>query len=261
MGRGKPPLVIGHRGNSGVAPANTIESICQAIALGVDMIELDVMLTRDGVPILIHNDTLDETTNGKGPVSAMDYDQIRKLDAGSWKDAKYAGEKIPTLMEALDFAKGKVCLSLDLKDQSAIPKMVKDIQNTDMVDDVVICGCCEPEAKAIWELNANLTVVLNADSRLDQLAKKEDKTEFINEYISRACKERFSALNVSYKFVSDELIYRAHLRALPVWTWTVDKEEDMKRLAEMGVDAIYSNYPEKAIGILRLKIQANRNPK
>jgi len=251
MGKGKPPLIIGHRGNSGVSPANTMVSISQAIALGVDMIELDVQLTKDGVPILIHNDTLDETTDGKGPVSAMDYDQIRKLDAGSWKDRKYAGERIPTLMEALDFAKGKVYLSLDLKNRSAIPKMVKAIQDSNMVDSVVICGCHEPQAKAIWELNENISVVLNTDSKLNELAKKDDKTEFIGEYIRRACKERFSALNVNYKFVSDELIYHAHLRALPVWTWTVDKEEDMKRLIEMGVDAIYTNYPERLIKVQR----------
>jgi glycerophosphoryl diester phosphodiesterase len=247
MSKGKPPLIIGHRGNSGVAPANTMESIRQAVDLGVDMIELDVMQTRDGVLILIHNDTLDETTNGKGPVSAMDYASIRKLDAGSWKDKRYAGEKIPTLMEALDFAKGKVYLSLDLKNEAVIPDMLNAIKNADMVDDVVICGCCEPQAKAIWDINKNITVVLNTDSKLDELGKRENKTDFIREYIHRACKERFSALNVSYRFVTEELIYRAHLRGLPVWTWTVDNISDMERFINMGADAIYSNFPERLL--------------
>jgi len=249
MNKGKPPLVIGHRGNSGVAPANTMESIRQAVALGVDLIELDVRQTRDSVLILIHNDTLNETTNGKGPISAMDYAQIKELDAGSWKDKKYEGEKIPTLMEALDFAKGKVCLSLDLKDEAVIPKMLKAIEDAGMVDGVVICGCCEPQARAIWDINKYLTVVLSTDSQLNQLVKR-DNTNFIREYIHRACRERFAALNVSFKFVTDELVYRAHLRGLPVWTWTVDNENDMERLIDMGVDAIYSNFPEKLLKII-----------
>lgn len=245
----KSPLIIGHRGNSMYAPANTIESIKQAIEIGVDLIELDVRQTKDGVLILIHNDTLDETTNGNGLVSDMDFDQIRKLDAGSWKDKKYAGEKIPTLIEALDFSKGKVCLSLDLKDESIIPKMLKEIRDANMIDSVVICGCCEPQAKAIWDIDKDITVLLNTDSELDELGRREDKSEFINRYIYRACRERFGALNVSYRFVTDELIYKAHLRALPVWTWTVDKVEDMQNLIDMGVDAIYSNIPEKLVQI------------
>ena len=249
MSKGKPPLIIGHRGNSGVAPANTMESIRQAVALGVDMIELDVKQTRDCVLILIHNDTLDETTNGKGFVSDMDYASIRELDAGSWKDKRYAGERIPTLMEALDFARGKVYLSLDLKDEAVIPAMLNAIKNADMVDDVVICGCCEPQAKSIWDINKNITVVLNTDSKLDELAKRENKTDFIREYIHRACRERFSALNVSYRFVTEELIYRAHLRGLPVWTWTVDNISDMERLINMGADAIYSNFPERLLQV------------
>ncbi|MGB9594666.1 MAG: glycerophosphodiester phosphodiesterase [Candidatus Poribacteria bacterium] len=252
MSKGKKPLVIGHRGNSGNAPANTIEAIRQAIDIGVDMIEIDVRLTKDRVPILIHNDTVDETTDGKGLVSEMSFDQIRKLDAGSWKDKKYKGEKIPTLMEVLDYTKGKVYLSIDLKEESAIPEIVKAIHDADMVDGVVICGCAEPQAKAIWQLNENLSVLLNTDSELDRLAKMDDKTEFIKEYIRRACKERFSVLNVSYKFVTDELIYKAHLRGLSVWTWTVDKEEDIKQLIEMGVDGIYSNYPERVIKVLTM---------
>jgi glycerophosphoryl diester phosphodiesterase len=247
MSKGKPPLIIGHRGNSGVAPANTMESIRQAVALGVDMIELDVRQTRDRVLILIHNDTLDETTNGKGLVSDMDYANIKELDAGSWKNKIYAGERIPTLMEALDFARGKVCLSLDLKDEAVIPAMLNAIKDADMVDGVVVCGCCEPQAKAIWDLNKNITVVLNTDSKLDELAKCENKTDFIREYIHRACRERFSALNVSYRFVTEELIYQAHLRGLPVWTWTVDNISDMERLINMGVDAIYSNFPERLL--------------
>jgi len=245
------PIVIAHRGNSGVAPANTMEAIRQAVELGADMIELDVRESRDGIPVLIHNDTVDETTDGKGAVSSLDLAQLKKLDAGSWKDKRYAGERISTLMEALEFAaKGRVSLALDLKDEAIIPAMIKAVQEADMVDNVVVCGCYEPQAQKMWEIDDSLTVLLDADTRLEKLAKYEDKSEFIREYIHRACKARLAALNVSFKYVTPELIRRAHLRALPVWTWTVDEKEDMQRLLQMGVDAIYTNWPERLLKIL-----------
>lgn len=248
------PVVIAHRGNSGAAPANTMEAIRQAVELGVDMIELDVRGSKDGVPVLLHNDSVDETTDGKGPVSSLDLVQLKKLDAGSWKDKRYAGERIPTLTEALEFASGKVNLSLDLKDESIIPDMIKTIQDADMVGDVVICGCCEPQAQKVWDIDANFTVLFNTDSRLDDLAKREDKSEFIREYIRRACRGKLAALNVSFKYVTQELVRRAHLRALPVWTWTVDDKKDMESLLQMGVDAIYTNWPERLLEVTGRKV-------
>jgi len=275
------PIVIDHRGNSGHAPANTMESIRQAVELGVDMIELDVRICRDGVPVLIHNDTVDETTNGSGAVSSLDLAQLKELDAGSWKDERYAGERIPTLMEALEFAKGKVNLSLDLKDEAAIPAMIKAVQEANMVDDVVICGCYELQAQKIREINGSITILLNTDSQLEELAERESKasrlvgqaslpvtsqarclchqqkyklldkgkSDFIREYIRRACEAKLAALNVSFRYVTPELIRRAHLRALPVWTWTVDDRKDMRRLLYMGVDAIYTNWPERLLEV------------
>ncbi len=245
----KKPLVIGHRGNSSSAPANTIESIRQAIELGVDMIELDVRMSKDGVPILIHNDTVDETTNGHGSVASLTLAQLKELDAGSWKDKRYANEKIPTLVEALEFVKGKVYLSLDLKDESAVSLMIRDIHNANMRDNVVICGCYEPQARQIWNIDKNITVLFDVDSQLEKKAKLEDKSEFIDQYIYRACKERFSVLNVNHKYVNEELIYRAHLRGLSVWVWTVDDIDEMIRLIDIGVDAIYSNFPGKLLEV------------
>jgi len=243
------PIVIAHRGNSGRAPANTMESIRQAVDLGVDMVELDVRISKDGVPVLIHNDTVDETTDGTGAVSSLELAQLKELDAGSWKDERYAGERIPTLMEALEFTKGRVNLSLDLKDEAAIPAMIKAVQQADMVDDVVICGCYEPQAQKIREFDGSVTVLFNTDSRLEELAEREGKSDFVREYIHRACRAKLAALNVDHKYVTPELIRRAHLRALPVWTWTVDDRADMQRLLNMGVDAIYTNWPERLLEI------------
>jgi len=244
-------LVIAHRGNSGVAPANTMESIRQAVELGVDIIELDVRSSRDGVPVLIHDDTVDETTDGSGSVLSLDLAQLKRLDAGSWKDKKYAGERIPTLREALEFARGRVSLSLDLKDEAIIPAMIGAVHEADMVDDVVICGCCEPQAEKIRAIDKSIAVLFNTDSQLDELADRADKSDFVREYIHRASRGGLAALNVSFKYVTSELIHKAHIRALPVWTWTADDKKDMRHLIKMGVDAIYTNYPERLLEVLR----------
>jgi len=245
------PIVIAHRGNSSQAPANTLVAFRQAIELGVDMIEIDVNPTKDRVPILIHDSRVDHTTNGEGLVAFMTLTEIKQLDAGSWKDKKYAGERIPTFAEALEFVRGKVHLSVDLKDEDIIPEMVKAIKNADMKDDVVICGCYVSTAQKVRQHDNQLRIVLNVDSDLEKLAKREDKSDFIREYIRQACYAQLSALNVNYRYVTEELVRRAHLRTLPVWTWTVDDARDMRSLIKMGVDAIYTNYPERLLKVLR----------
>lgn len=97
-----PPKIIGHRGASTYAPENTLEAIHTAADLGAEWVELDVKLTKDGVPIIFHDDTLDRTTNGSGRVADMTYDEIKELDAGSWFGESFIGAKIPTLEQAVD---------------------------------------------------------------------------------------------------------------------------------------------------------------
>lgn len=105
----KLPQIIGHRGACGYAPENTIESVQTAAEMGVTWVELDVKLTKDGVPIIFHDDTLDRTTNGAGPVAQTLYDDIAQLEAGSWFADSFAGIKIPTLDEICE-----VLIDLDL---------------------------------------------------------------------------------------------------------------------------------------------------
>ena len=97
----KIPEKIGHRGAAGHAPENTLASIRKAANLGARWVEFDVMLSHDGIPILMHDNTLNRTTNGKGPISAQSLNDLRTLDAGSWFDKSFADEPIPTLAETL----------------------------------------------------------------------------------------------------------------------------------------------------------------
>src|SRR5271156_1995633 len=109
-------LLIAHRGASGHAPENTLAAFRKAIAQGVAFIETDLQLTRDTHLVAIHDDTVNRTTNGQGAVHDLSLEEIRKLDAGSWFGSEFAGERIPTLEEILDFSKkNDVVFYLELK--------------------------------------------------------------------------------------------------------------------------------------------------
>ena len=96
------PLLIAHRGGAAEAPENTLGAFRRALDLGIRWFELDVQMTKDGALVVIHDETVDRTTNGTGPVSSFTFEEIRKLDAGSRFSPDFAGEKIPTLREVLD---------------------------------------------------------------------------------------------------------------------------------------------------------------
>lgn len=108
------PRLIGHRGAKESAPENTLASLREAARQGASWVEVDVMLTRDRQPVLIHDDTLDRTTSGHGPVPELTLEELRRLDAGSWFDGRFAGEQVPTLEEALAVI-GELGLGLNLE--------------------------------------------------------------------------------------------------------------------------------------------------
>ena len=118
--------IIAHRGASAWAPENTMAAFEKAVELGADGIEVDVQLTADRVLVVMHDDTLDRTTNGNGPLSRKTLAQLKDLDAGSWFDPKFAGEQIPTLQEVLVWARGRCRVDIEVKTRTAREIPVQD---------------------------------------------------------------------------------------------------------------------------------------
>ncbi|MBU2531987.1 MAG: hypothetical protein KKB37_04570 [Alphaproteobacteria bacterium] len=115
--------IIAHRGHSAGAPEQTMEAFERAVALGAEIIEADVQLSRDGVLVLMHDETLDRTTSGQGPVIAMDWADIARLDAGSWFSPAFAGARVPALEELFAFAEQNgISLCLEAKEQAGVEK-------------------------------------------------------------------------------------------------------------------------------------------
>jgi len=126
---GPPPLIVGHRGTCIGAPECTLAALNYAVQVGAQVVEIDVRTSKDGVLFLLHDGTLDRTTNGTGPGNQRTMAELKQLDAGGWLDEKYRGERIPTLAEALTFCRGKIDVLLDLKEhgEDYAKKVARDV--------------------------------------------------------------------------------------------------------------------------------------
>ena len=137
------PWIIGHRGVPSEAPENTLRGFELAIGQGADLIEIDLHLSADGRLVVIHDDTVDRTTDGTDRVGDLSFCELRALDAGSWMGTQFRGERIPTLSEALEITADKVGVVVDLKHGSERYEgiehlLVRAIESGDRVDDVIV---------------------------------------------------------------------------------------------------------------------------
>ena len=156
-GQTRRVVAISHRGEHLVRPENTIPAFREAISVGADFIEVDVQTTSDGKLVLSHDNTVDRCTNGKGKIAEMTFEQVEALDAGIKRGQEFAGVKIPTFDQALDLARGKIGIYVDVKNASATD-LVSHIDGHGMTDHVVIY-CKLDLAKQILALNPRLKVM------------------------------------------------------------------------------------------------------
>lgn len=228
---------------------NTLVGIQQALSLGVDVVEVDLRLTRDGEVVLLHDPTVDATTNGTGYVHQMTLRELKRLDAGSWKGEAYRGERIPTLREAIELVRGRAMLNLDVKEDEVVLVAIRQVREMGFFRDVVISGCDASRARRVRREEPSLPICLDADDRLLALAK-EDEDRFISAAIECALCAELNGLNFSHVYVTPRLVRAARMRGLAVWTWTVDDPGRMRELVAMGVDSITSNYPRRLLEVL-----------
>jgi glycerophosphoryl diester phosphodiesterase len=228
---------------------NTLVGIQQALELGVDVVEVDLRVTRDDEVVLLHDATVNATTDGHGAVCEMTLTELKRLDAGSWKGEAFRGERIPTLREALELARGRAMLNLDMKAAKAIPLAIRQLRESGFLRDAVVSGCTERLARLVRDVEPSITVCLDSDDDLAALAKM-DEPRFIETAIGRALSAGLCGLNFNHVYVTPNLVRAARMRGLAVWTWTVDDPVRMRELADMGVDSITSNYPRRLLEVL-----------
>lgn len=234
---GGPVRVIAHRGFSAVAPENTLAAFRRAIEAGADMIELDVLASRDGAIVVIHDEALDRTTNGTGPVAERDLVELKRLDAGSWFGTEFANERIPTLEEVLELAGEAILVNIEIKTEAVVEETLALVERTGMMDRVVVSSFDPRALTRARQLNAS---VRTASLRNARLHEGWAPLRILDDVGS-------GGLNVSLSEVDESLIEACHRAGRPVSVYTVNELDDVRRLVAMGVDAIFTDHPDRLL--------------
>lgn len=232
------PFISAHRGGAAYAPENTMAAFRKGKALGADLLELDVQLTSDGHVVVFHDPYLDRTTNGRGLLGAHTLAELKELDAGSWFGPEYAGERIPTFEEVVEWATDEgMRLNVELKtgpypfmDTALAAKVVEILEKYDRITD---CLC----------ISFDHILIAEVKRRAPGLACAVNFTARLVDPIGVARSAGADILNVHRLFVSPELVAAAHQAGLGVQCYCDDPAE-AKYLARMGVDFIDSDRPD-----------------
>ena len=241
-------LVVAHRGGASLAPENTLGAFAKALEIGVDQLECDVHLSKDGELVIMHDPDLARTTDGNGFIYQMNYADIRKLNAAAkFKTSPWPYEPVPTLGEVLDLTKGKAQIQIEIKVEkiwgryTGIEQKVIDAVNArGMVDDVIIISFDFPTIVEIKALDPRFkTGALLSGTTLSQNSKTPH-ADFVAQVIRETGADYIMPSSAG---VSDLLINAVHERGLKIGVWTVNSEGEMRRMAEWGVDAITTNDP------------------
>lgn len=243
--RATPVVICAHRGASGSAPENTLASIASAIACGASMIEIDIQVTRDNHIVVFHDEDLSRTTNGTGDIREHTYDEIRALDAGSWFDATFAAERIPSLEEALALIKGRAYLNIELKpmdgsDRSLqiIADVLSAIDAHEMMDTTVFSSFDHRILLHLKQLRPTVrTLALNVpgDVRLPH-------------DVIAAC--RADAFGCAFEELTPELMQNCAQHMIPVGVYTINTREDLLAAIKLGVRGVVTNYPDRLQQVL-----------
>lgn len=225
---------IAHRGCSSLAPENTYSAWTKAIEVGADYFELDIQLSSDDSMMIMHDATVDRTTNGTGLISSLSYAQLRTLDAGSWFNPAFTGEQIPTFSEALHLAKtnGNIDVVAEIKttDPDIVPMVVAMIQAYGMQSRVIVSSFTFSQITQCKSLDASIDIQLFAspitNALIDQVALME------GEWVGAG------------GTITQTLIDYAHSKGLLFNGWTIDTPAQMLSLIAMGIDGITTNYPQ-----------------
>ncbi len=239
-GQTRHVVAISHRGEHLHHPENTIPAFQEAIRVGADFFELDVRTTSDGKLVLSHDATVDRCTNGTGKVSDMTFEQIEALDAGVKFGAEFAGTKVPTFDEALDVARGKIGIYVDVKSVSA-KDLVSHIEEHGMADHVVIyCGF--NLARQIQMLNPKLKVMPESNT-------VEHSQELVEQLHPKVI--AFGAGDWKPEIIS--VAKQAHAEVYVDRMGATDGPEGWQSAIDAGADGIQTDRPAALVEYLRQK--------
>lgn len=238
-------LKIAHRGASGYAPENTLAAFKKAIELGADMIELDVHLTKDQELVVMHDETVNRTTDGKGKISKKILTEIKKLLINGH-------ERVPTLQEVINLVKGQCRLNIEIKNKGAAKNVLEIIKKNCVEQTTMVSSNYLRPLREVYKNNKNIEIALIFWS---------SKTKFRQLLIialglllfpftcliilRRARRARARWVNLAWPFAHKRFVRLLHTFNYKVAVWIVNNPRLIKKMKEMGVDGIMSNYPDR----------------
>lgn len=231
--------IIAHRGFSDIAPENTLIAFQKAIEIGADYFELDVHQTKDGILVVIHDKTINRTSsnNKTGKINNLNFSELQSVRVGlsSKFGEEYNNEKIPTLKEALELAKGNIKVCVELKADKIENQVAELLNELDMIDQVIVFAFNDKSLVNIKKLNPEIkTLFLKSYANIKTL-------DFVKEINA-------NAIGVGYDTkITKEFISYAHKNNIEVFKWTVNKEQEMKELIDLQIDGIITNKPDLAL--------------
>ncbi len=244
--------VISHRGANKLAPQNTIPAFEKSLEIGVDGFETDVHMSSDGVPVVCHNYTIDETSNGQGKISEMTLEQLRSYDFGSYFDEKYKGTPLPTLEEFLTLCETAdiEIMNIELKtpldgEKGMVEKTISAVKEHGLFDKLLIssfspellveCKRIDPKCKTGFLYSPDRKICYE---------------KMIFGYLDFAKEIGADYLHPHFSMVTKHYVKKLHANGIGVNPWTVDKENIALRMLRCGVDGIITDVPDMINSII-----------
>lgn len=239
------PQIFAHRGAKSVAPENTLPAFQRALAMGVDGIELDVHCSKDGRLVVIHDETLEGTTNGTGKVGAYTVAQLAKIDAGSHFSAAFAGVGIPTLDEVFDLVGNRCLVNVELKSEDPnggdqAEPLIAMIAARNLYDQVIVSSFNPPSLIKMRALAPKIQLGLLYYLPMPSFLRDAWFSPIM----------RPEAIHPMHTLIDEELMAWAKAYGCVVNTWTVNEVAEAKRLAALGVNVIMSDVPDQIMAAL-----------
>ncbi|MDP4549529.1 glycerophosphodiester phosphodiesterase family protein [Alkalihalobacillus macyae] len=230
---------VAHRGASGYAPENTMAAFEKAVKMKADYIEIDVQQTKDGELIVIHDTSVERTTDGSGMVKDLTLEELKQLDAGSWFGEEFAGEKLPTLAEVLDAYRGKSGILIELKSPSLYPGIEENV-----VAELTKRNMDKPNNNKIILQSFDHESVETFHSILPSVPTGVLVSYTMSDNNLRDVSRFADYVNPGKWLITSDYVDRIHDNGMLAQTWTVRDKESVEPLIQAGVDGIITDYPD-----------------
>ncbi len=234
------PWIVAHRGCRKKYPENTLAAFQAAMDEGAPMMELDVTLSRDRTPVIIHDDTLERTTNGRGAVSDFTMEELRKLDAGSWFHPDFADQKLPTLSELFDLVNGRAMINIEIKSNAyeshhppdAIERQVVDLVKEKKIGNSALISSFSVdvlEQLSLMEDSPSIALISKHPATMDAVKLCERLKVF--------------SWHPDFRILTHDQVEMMHAVGINVFPYTVNTPGDYKRMRSMHVDGVITDDP------------------